>query len=152
MLAWRNSVSMSEVTPSGASLTPHQMEGSYPAASQPASAATPPDAAESPRVEIAFLSSKLPEGCALAKTDYDHGKTIYHIINERGNEIVLVAERPDKRASTDGFTRRRINNMDAYIMARRDYNILLATSGGVQYTLTNAFDARDLIEIATAVL
>lgn len=113
---------------------------------------TIPDTQEYQRVEISLLSAKLPEGCILTKTDYDHSKTIYHIMNGRGNDIVLAVEQTDGQLTTDGFTLHRVNDTDAYVMARRDYNVLLAQSGGIQYTITDAFEADDLVEIARAIL
>lgn len=109
------------------------------------------DTPEYQRVEISFISAKLPEGCILTKTDYDHGKTIYHIVNGRGNDIVLAVEQTDVLLTTDGFTLHRVNDIDAYVMERRDYNVLLAKSGDMQYTITNAFEADDLVEIARSI-
>jgi hypothetical protein len=38
--------------------------------------------------------------------------------------------------------------VDAYGLARREYNVLLLYSEGVQYTLTNTFDVMDLVAVA----
>jgi hypothetical protein len=105
-----------------------------------------------PRPEIALLSAKLPQGYTLAFTDYDHGKTIYHINSDLANELVLTAEYAAQPLAADGFTRTTINEMEAYVLVRRSYSVLLLYSDGVQYTLTGRFDANDLVEVASAVL
>jgi hypothetical protein len=115
------------------------------------SAAPPAETGEPPvkRAEIAFLSDKLPEGCKLTKTDYDKEKTLYYVRNKRSNDILLVVEPPEGELETDEkFTRKNINGTDAYILAKRDYNVLLAQTGDIRYTFSCRYDARDLVEIA----
>ena len=105
-----------------------------------------------PQFEITYLSAKLPAGCVLTKTNYDYEKTVYHIENAYDNDIVLITEPSHESVDADGFIHLIINNTDAYIQARNEYNILLAQSGGVRYTFSSHYEARDLIEIALAVI
>jgi len=130
-----------------------RLPGTLPA-TPTSTAATTASAPEQP-VEIQFLSAKLPQGCVLTKTDYDWGKTLYYITNATGNNIVLVAERSASQlgaSDTDGYTHTVINHTDAYVLARKDYNVLLAQADGVQYTLSSEFDAEDLVQIAKSIL
>jgi hypothetical protein len=124
-----------------------------PAAEAPAY--TPPaDATENPvkRAEIAFLSDKLPDGCKLTKTDYDKEKTIYYVQNKRSNDILLVVEPPEGELVTDEkFTHKNINGTDAYILAKKDFNMLLAQNKDIRYTFSCRYDAGDLVEIAYSV-
>jgi hypothetical protein len=106
------------------------------------------------RTEIAFLSAKLPEGYTLTHTDYDYNKTIYYVANSRHNDIILVAEPSTAfTPAIDGnFIYTQINGTDAYMMARKDYNILLLHTEGLLYIFTSPFDPQDLIEVATAII
>lgn len=113
---------------------------------------SPPATSDPTRVEIASLSDKLPEGCMLTKTDYDKGRTIYHIKNNRNNDIVLAAEHYSGSIDTSDFTPTKINGQNAYILSKKNHNILLVQSEGILYTYTSAFDAHDLLEIASAIL
>ncbi|MCL2461256.1 MAG: hypothetical protein FWF44_01205 [Defluviitaleaceae bacterium] len=115
------------------------------------STATPAQTSDN-RVEIAFLSEKLPEGCELTGTDYDHDKTIYHIRSASDDNVILVAEPYTEEPPTDGFIPTTINGLDAYVMNRTDYKVLWVRDGGALYTFTSEFSVQDMIDIAAAVI
>ena len=110
------------------------------------------DAQARPQVEIMYLSEMLPHGYILTFTDYDNEKTIYHIKNNRDNEIIIVAEPPGEFPATEGFIRVSVNDEDAYVMARKDYNVLFAQTDEMRLTFTSAYEVMDLIEMALVII
>jgi hypothetical protein len=133
----------------------------YPAEPQTTYPAEPPPTypAAPPRTEIIYLSTRLPTGYEITKTDYDYEKTIYYIKNDYNNEIVLVAEPfKDKDKSlkdsidSEDYLHLMLNGTNAYVLARKDYNVLKTETDGLLYTLSSAHEARDLIEIALVLI
>jgi len=144
-----------------------------PSADLPSTAAPPEPSAESPtdlpntpaeqptdtavyaRAEIEFLSSKLPDGCVLVKTDYDREKTIYYITNDRNNDIVLVTEPTAaglEEFDTESFDSIDINGKRGYVLAKKDYKTLLVQTDDMRLTFTSRFNTGDLIKIAQALI
>jgi len=123
------------------------------ATDRPGTAAATGPAPAGGRAGAAPLSARLPAGCVLTGTDYDHGKTIYYIRNSEANDIILVSEPSgEKPAGKDGSIKTDINGTDAYVTVKSGYKSLYVENGGVTYTLTSEFNVSDLIEIAEALL
>lgn len=102
--------------------------------------------------EITLLSTKLPEGCVVTKTDYDYDKMIYYIRNAQNNNIVLVSEPFTEIPPEENFDQITVNGITAYYMSKKDYKILFVRNNDALYTLSSEFNVQDLVDIASSIV
>lgn len=121
------------------------------------SPSAPTDSNDTPRPtpnnnEVQLLSAKLPRGYMLTDVDYDNGKTIYYIVNESKNEIVLTTEEFSGEIENEIFQEININNTRVYGMVKNDYSVITYEKDDLLYTLTSKYNYKDLIEISKGLL
>ena len=96
--------------------------------------------------QVQLLSTTLPQGFNLTKTDLDNGKMICYI-KSTGSDIVLVMEEWQNIDSSRPMTKLDVNGTDMYALQMNDYSLLTYKKGDLRFTLTSPYDYRDLLVI-----
>lgn len=115
----------------------------------PIAQATAPAAPHStPAISAELLSARLPYGYEITEVDYDKEKTIFHIINDTNNEIVLTMEEAAGQIAKNAFQEIVVNNTPVYGLVKKDYSVITYEKDDILYTLTSKYNYKDLIEIS----
>lgn len=98
--------------------------------------------------DMEFLSAKMPNGYNITNVAYDKEKTIYYIKNETNNNIVLVSEKSKSEIEKELFKEIDVNNEKVYLLAKKDFNVLLYQKDDVLYSFSSEYNYNDLIELS----
>ncbi len=112
------------------------------------------DSTRNSEKDIAMLSNKLPLGFKVTGIDYDKEKTIFYVLGNENNDIVVEEESSEDILKTDGLKEIYISNVKAYGISKADYSLITFKLNDKLYTLTSpyAYDAKDLIFIGESII
>jgi|GEM_PF-2337156 len=98
------------------------------------------------------LASILPAGYRVSDSDYDNGKTIFYVLNDKNDQIVLEEDPSKNGLETYGLRKFNLQNTEAYGISKADYSLITFKLGDKLYTITSAYDARGLIAIGESII
>ena len=101
--------------------------------------------------DIQRVASILPVGYEVSDIDYDNTKTIFYVLNDKNDKIVIEEEKTEDIKS-DGLVRISLQGKEAYGISKADYSVITFKSGDNLYTMTSAYDAQSLIAIGESIL
>jgi len=104
------------------------------------------------RRQVAQVSLAMPEGWAIAYTDYDGDMVIFHLEGTAGNSVVVMAQLPPDQPDFSNFFSVLINDTWGYMQIESTHSVLIYEQDGVLFTLTTAYDYNDLIFLAESFL
>jgi hypothetical protein len=97
---------------------------------------------------MAPISLTPPPGWRITETDYDGDIIIFHLEGEGQNRVVVMATAPPENSDFSQFFPVLINTTWAYMRIESTHSVLIYQQDGMQFTLTTAYDAQDLIALA----
>ena len=101
---------------------------------------------------MALMAARLPYGYDVTGVDYDNAKTIYHILNDTNNQIVLTTEKTSLDIDLAYYQEIRINGVRVFGMVKNDYSLITYEQDGLIYTLTSRYNYKDLIDISKNII
>lgn len=104
--------------------------------------------------DIILLEAKLPT-YKIQDIKQDKTKTIYFIKNETNNKIVLTVEQIEQTKQIfmlDSLQEINIKNNKVYALVKPEFNFFMFEKDNMTYTITSAYDYKDLIFICENIL
>lgn len=98
------------------------------------------------------IASILPVGYKVESIDHDNGKTIFYVLNDLKDEIILEEESLSYSLEVDTLKSFYLQDTRAYGISKADYSLITFELEDKLYTLTSSYDAHGLIAIGESII